>query len=211
MMTAIMSVKNISKKIKEHPIFQDISFDIHKGECVGLVGHNGSGKTMIMKAICGFITIDTGEIIINDEQITCGTHFIRDAGVLIEAPVFLNTITGYENLAILANIQQKISKDDIIHAMQVVGLGEAINKKVRAYSLGMKQKLRIAQAIMENPSILILDEPFNGLDKASVENFQCLLKAYQEKGTTILLTTHDDRQITTLCNKVYELDNGRML
>lgn len=210
-MTAIISVKGISKKTKERYIFQNISFTIHQGECVGLIGHNGSGKTMIMKALCGFITIDAGEITIDGENIVCGKKYITDAGVLIEAPIFLNSLTGYENLAILADIQKKITKETIIRTMETVGLQDAIDKKVSTYSLGMKQKLRIAQAIMEQPSILILDEPFNGLDKASIEKLQCLLKEYQNKGKTILLTTHDDRQIATLCNSVYELDNGRML
>ena len=210
-MTAIINVNNISKKINEYTIFQNISFTIQQGECVGLIGHNGSGKTMIMKALCGFITIDAGEIIVNEKDIVCGKKYITDAGVLIEAPIFLNRLTGYENLAILANIQKKITQKSIINALQAVGLQEAINKKVGTYSLGMKQKLRIAQAIMEQPAILILDEPFNGLDKASVEMLQSLLKDYQNNGTTILLTTHDDRQIATLCNRVYELDNGRML
>lgn len=210
-MTAIINVNNISKKINEYTIFQNISFTIQQGECVGLIGHNGSGKTMIMKALCGFITIDAGEIIVNEKDILCGKKYITDAGVLIEAPIFLNRLTGYENLAILANIQKKITQKSIINALQAVGLQEAINKKVGTYSLGMKQKLRIAQAIMEQPAILILDEPFNGLDKASVEMLQSLLKDYQNNGTTILLTTHDDRQIATLCNRVYELDNGRML
>lgn len=210
-MTAIINVKDISKKINEYTIFQNISFTIQQGECVGLIGHNGSGKTMIMKALCGFITIDAGEIIVNKKDIVCGKKYITDAGVLIEAPIFLNRLTGYENLAILANIQKKITQKSIINALQAVGLQEAINKKVGTYSLGMKQKLRIAQAIMEQPAILILDEPFNGLDKASVEMLQSLLKDYQNNGTTILLTTHDDRQIATLCNRVYELDNGRML
>lgn len=210
-MTAIINVKDISKKINEYTIFQNISFTIQQGECVGLIGHNGSGKTMIMKALCGFITIDAGEIIVNKKDIVCGEKYITDAGVLIEAPIFLNRLTGYENLAILANIQKKITQKSIINALQAVGLQEAINKKVGTYSLGMKQKLRIAQAIMEQPAILILDEPFNGLDKASVEMLQSLLKDYQNNGTTILLTTHDDRQIATLCNRVYELDNGRML
>lgn len=210
-MTAIINVKDISKKINEYTIFQNISFTIQQGECVGLIGHNGSGKTMIMKALCGFITIDAGEIIVNKKDIVCGKKYIIDAGVLIEAPIFLNRLTGYENLAILANIQKKITQKSIINALQAVGLQEAINKKVGTYSLGMKQKLRIAQAIMEQPAILILDEPFNGLDKASVEMLQSLLKDYQNNGTTILLTTHDDRQIATLCNRVYELDNGRML
>ena len=210
-MTAIINVNDISKKINEYTIFQNISFTIQQGECVGLIGHNGSGKTMIMKALCGFITIDAGEIIVNKKDIVCGKKYITDAGVLIEAPIFLNRLTGYENLAILANIQKKITQKSIINTLQAVGLQEAINKKVGTYSLGMKQKLRIAQAIMEQPAILILDEPFNGLDKASVEMLQSLLKDYQNNGTTILLTTHDDRQIATLCNRVYELDNGRML
>lgn len=210
-MAIMISVNSISKKIKGRNIFQDISLKLHNGECIGLVGHNGSGKTMIMKAICGFIPIDTGEIIVNGESIVCGKKYIADAGVLIEAPPFLNHLTGYENLAILADIQKKVTKEDILQVIKKVGLHVAADKKVGTYSLGMKQKLRIAQAIMEQPLILILDEPFSGLDKESVEQLQCLVKELQNKGVTILLTTHDDRQIEQLCNRVYELDNGRIL
>lgn len=210
-MTIVIDVQNISKKIKDFRIFENISFTIRKGECIGLVGHNGSGKTMVMKAICGFITIDDGHIQVKDQTITCGKNFITDAGVLIEAPIFLNHLTGLKNLEILANIQQKITKEQIIQTMIQVGLEEATHKKVSTYSLGMKQKLRIAQAIMEKPSILILDEPFSGLDKESVQSLQDLLQSYQAEGTTILLTSHDDRQIETMCSIVYELDGGRML
>jgi len=210
-MTAVIEVKNISRKIKDKIIFHNISFTIEKGQCVGLVGHNGSGKTMIMKAICGFIPVDAGEVYANAEKIISGKKFISHAGILIETPSFFNLLSGIKNLEILANIQKKITKDQIIQTLDQVGLGDSKFKKVNTYSLGMKQKLRIAQALMEKPEILILDEPFNGLDRKSIEHLQIILKEAQANGTTILLTTHDDRLISALCDTVYELENGYLI
>ncbi|MEG0258414.1 MAG: ABC transporter ATP-binding protein [Lysinibacillus sp.] len=210
-MTTIIKVENISRKIKDKVIFQNISFNVEKGQCVGLVGHNGSGKTMIMKAVCGFIPIDAGEIYVNNHKIISGKEFIKNAGILIESPSFFNYLSGLRNLEILANIQQKITSEQISHTLEQVGLLEAQSKKVNTYSLGMKQKLRIAQALMENPEILILDEPFNGLDRQSIQQLQTLLKEFQSKGATILLTTHDDRLISALCDTVYELESGQFI
>lgn len=166
---------------------------------------------MLLKAVSGFTKIDSGEIWVDGKQIVFGKEYIKNTGIILEQPPFITYLTGLENLLILANIQKKITKEDVIQTLKKVGLSEAQNKKVRNYSLGMKQRLRIAQAIMENPQILILDEPFNGLDKESVKEIQELLIEYKNKGTTILLTSHDERHIDYLCDQVYELERGELV
>lgn len=207
----MIEIKNVNKTIRDHIILRNISISIEKGICLGLVGHNGSGKTMLLKAICGFTKIDSGEIWVDHNPIVFSEKYIKNAGIIIEQPSFINYLSGIENLQALANIQKLISKEDILLALRKVGLFEAKDKKVKEYSLGMKQRLRIAQAIMEYPQILILDEPFNGLDKESVKDIQSLLLDCKKEGVTILLTSHDDRQIDYLCDRVYELNGGEIL
>ena len=207
----MIEVNNINKKNKDHIILKNISISIEKGICVGLVGHNGSGKTMLLKAICGFTNIDNGEIWVDNKKIIFSERYIKNAGVIIEDPSFINYLSGMDNLLALANIQKKISKHDVLLALKKVGLIDAKDKKVKEYSLGMKQRLRIAQAIMEHPHILILDEPFNGLDKDSIKEIQNLILDYKNKGVTILLTSHDERQINYLCDRVYELNGGEVV
>lgn len=207
----MIDIKNVNKKIKNHVILENISLSIKKGMCTGFVGHNGSGKTMLLKAICGFTEIDNGEIWVDDKQIIFSEKYIKNAGIIIEQPPFINYLTGMDNLLALANIQKIISRNDVLLALNRVGLDHAKDKKVKEYSLGMKQRLRIAQAIMEKPQILVLDEPFNGLDKNSIIEIQDLILDYKNKGVTILLTSHDDRQIDYLCDQVYELDGGEIV
>jgi len=207
----MIEIKKVSKSIKEQTILKNITITVKGGNCIGLVGHNGSGKTMLLKAVSGFTKIDSGEIWVDGKQIVFGKEYIKNTGIILEQPPFITYLTGLENLLILANIQKKITKEDVIQTLIKVGLSEAQNKKVRNYSLGMKQRLRIAQAIMENPQILILDEPFNGLDKESVKEIQELLNEYKNKGTTILLTSHDERHIDYLCDQVYELERGELV
>lgn len=161
-----------------------------------------------MKCICGFSKLTQGEVKINGKKIGKDIDFIENAGVIIESPEFINDLSGYKNLKIIAEIQKKIDEDRILRIMSLVGLKNEENKKVRKYSLGMKQKLRIAQAIMEYPEILILDEPTNGLDKQSVENIRKILKSFLSKGGTILLASHNKGDIETLCNTVYEYNNS---
>ncbi|AOH55985.1 hypothetical protein ABE28_016605 [Peribacillus muralis] len=207
----MIKVQNINKSIKHHTILNNISLSINPGICVGFVGPNGSGKTMLLKAICGFTAINDGEIWVEGKRILFSKKYIDNAGIIIEQPPFINYLTGMDNLSILANIQKKITKEDIVQTLKKVDLAQAKDKKVKEYSLGMKQRLRIAQAIMENPNILVLDEPFNGLDKKSVIEIQELLLDYKKNGVTILLTSHDDRQINYLCDLVYELNGGELV
>lgn len=207
----MIEIKNVTKTIKDQVILNNISMSVKKGICVGLIGHNGSGKTMLLKAICGFTKINSGDIRIDNQPIIFSEKYIKNAGIIIEQPSFINYLTGFENLQALANIQKVISKEGILLPLEKVGLSEAKDKKVNQYSLGMKQRLRIAQAIMEHPQILVLDEPFNGLDKKSVQDIQNLLLDCKNNGVTILLTSHDDRQIDFLCDLVYELNGGEMI
>lgn len=206
----MIEIINIDKEIKGNKILSDISMSISKGSCVGFVGHNGSGKTMLLKSICGFISIDKGQILIDNDKIIYGKNYIKNAGIIIEQPEFLNHLSAIDNLTVLANIQKIIGKEDILNTLKKVGLSHAKDKKVKHYSLGMKQRLRIAQAIMEDPQILILDEPFNGLDKDAVGDFQNIILEYKAKGVTIILTSHDERQIKILCDKVYEFNGGEV-
>lgn len=206
----MIEIINVAKTMKKNIILKNISMSINKGSCVGFIGHNGSGKTMLLKSICGFTKIDLGEILIDNEKIVFGKNYIKNAGIIIEQPTFINHLAAVDNLIILANIQKIINKEDILKTLEKVGLLHAKDKKVKEYSLGMKQRLRIAQAIMENPQILILDEPFNGLDKDSIIEIQNIILEYKNRGVTIILTSHDDRQIEFLCDKVYEFNGGEV-
>ncbi|CAH0296056.1 putative ABC transporter ATP-binding protein YxlF [Peribacillus sp. Bi96] len=207
----MIKVININKSIRHNTILKNVSLSIKTGICVGFIGPNGSGKTMLLKSLCGFTEINDGEVWVDGKRIIFSKTYIENAGIIIEQPPFINYLTGMENLSILANIQKKITNEDIHQSLYKVGLADAKDKKVKEYSLGMKQRLRIAQAIMENPNILVLDEPFNGLDKKSIIEIQELLLDYKTNGVTILLTSHDDRQINYLCDRVYELNGGELV
>ncbi|WHY86519.1 ATP-binding cassette domain-containing protein [Neobacillus novalis] len=205
-----IEVKEVSKESRNSKVLDHITLQLKKGKTYGFVGYNGSGKTMLFKAICGLTRITSGTIKVNGKFIGKDVDFIENTGVIIESPEFMNGLTGPENLKLLAEIQNKINEKEILHYFQMVGLGGHEKKKVSKYSLGMKQRLRIAQAIMEDPEILILDEPFNGLDKRGVEEIHKLLLEYKISGKTILLTSHHEGDIELLCDEVFELDKGRI-
>ena len=195
---------------------------LDRGTIYGLVGRNGSGKTMLMKCICGFVMPTSGEIIVQGKKIgrkTMGNHnkngqeivnFPESMGFIIENPGFLPYSNGYQNLKRLAELKHLIGKKEILHTLELVGLKDAGKKIVRKYSLGMRQRLAIAQAIMENPDILILDEPFNGLDEAGVRQMRKLLIELKEQGKLILLASHNKDDIETLCNHVFHIENGEI-
>lgn len=204
----MIRVTNVSKVIKGQQILKDINLTLDKGKCYGFVGYNGSGKTMLLRAICGYMQVDCGEIEIDGQKIGKETEFIRDAGVLIGEMEFLNRYSGYENLEILAEIRNIIDRETILSTLKRVGLYSDRDKKVKKYSLGMKQRLRIAQALMEDPSILVLDEPFNALDKEGTREMQLIIQEAKAEGKTILLTSHDERNIEKLCDETYEMENG---
>ena len=207
----MITVNDVSLTINKHKILTEVSIQAVQGEAVGLVGSNGSGKTMLMKCICGFHTAFTGEITVLGKRIGKDVEFPERTGFIIENPGFMPYLSGYENLKILAGIHKKIGKEEICAYMDLVGLHPEDKKKVRKYSLGMKQRLGLAQALMENPDVLILDEPFNGLDKGMLEKMRDVLLAEKEKGKTILLASHNEKDISYLCDRTYEIDAGRIL
>ena len=207
----MISVKNVSLTIKKHKILDDVSIEVKKGETVGLTGGNGSGKTMLMKCICGFNTSFTGEILVAGKRIGKDVEFPERCGFIIENPGFVPYFSGYENLKVLAGINKIIGKEEIINYMELVELDPYSKKSVKKYSLGMRQRLGIAQALMENPDILILDEPFNGLDKNMSNKIRDILMDEKDRGKTILLVSHNESDISYLCDRTYEIDGGKII
>ena len=206
----IISVKNLSKDFGQERVLKSVTRDFEKGKIHGIVGNNGSGKTVLMKCICGFLIPDSGSITVNGERVGVDVDFPRDMGLIIETPGFLPNMTGVKNLEILASLNKKIGLEEIAAAIRRVGLDPLMKKPVGKYSLGMRQRLGIAQAIMENPSLLILDEPLNGLDKHGVTEMRQLIKGLKEQGKTILLASHNQGDIDELCDTVCEMDAGVM-
>lgn len=209
-MDNVITVKNVTKKFKEAVVLDNISVSFEKGKVHGLIGRNGSGKTMLMKCICGIVPLTSGEIRVNDKVIGKDTDIPENVGVIIETPGFLPGYSGYANLKFLAMINNKIGKEEIRNAIKSVGLNPDDKKHVGKYSLGMRQRLGLAQAIMENPDLLILDEPMNGLDKDGVKDMREYLLDLKERGKTILIASHSAEDIDVLCDTVHEMDKGRM-
>ena len=207
----MIQVNNLSLRIKKDLILSDINIHIKKGEITGIVGRNGCGKTMLMKCITGFVKPTDGEVIFGGKKIGRDTDFPDDTGIIIETPTFIPYYSGMRNLKELAMLKKKIGKKEIEDILKVVGLYENRNKHVHKYSLGMRQRLGIAQALMENPDTLILDEPMNGLDKECVAMVRNILMDLKEQGKTILLVSHNSEDIGILCDKIYEMDKGRIV
>lgn len=204
-------VKDLSLKIKNETILSDINLHIEKGKITGLVGRNGCGKTMLMKCITGFVKPTSGEVVFNEKRIGEDIDFPKDTGIIIETPSFIPYYSGRKNLLELASLNKKIGKKEIDKVLEKVGLYEARNKMVRKYSLGMRQRLGIAQALMEEPETLILDEPMNGLDNDCVEMIRKILGQLKEEGKTILLVSHNKEDIRILCVEIYEMDKGKIV
>lgn len=188
--------------------FQNLNFSCKQGEIIGITGANGSGKSVLFKLIAGLYSPSYGEVLINGENIVPERKIPANLGALIEEPGFINYYSGFKNLQYLASIRGVVGNQEINDTLKIVGLYEQKDQKVKTYSLGMRKKLGIAQAIMENPSILLLDEPMNALDKSSVENMRTLFrKLSSEKGTTILIASHSEEDIRILCDKVYAIED----
>lgn len=204
----IIEIKNVNKSFKEANVLKNISVSFKKGEIHGLVGRNGSGKTMLLKCICGFVPPTSGTITVNHKIVGKDIDVPESMGIIIEAPGFLPNYSAYENLHFLAIIKHQIDKKEILEAIHRVGLDPSSKKHVGKYSLGMRQRLGIAQAIMENPDILILDEPMNGLDNHGVEDIRALLLDLKKEGKTILIASHSAEDIDLLCDTVHEMDAG---
>lgn len=206
----IISVKNLSKDFGQERVLKSVTRDFERGRIHGIVGNNGSGKTVLMKCICGFLIPTEGEVIVNGKRVGKDVDFPPGLGLIIETPGFLPNMTGVKNLEILASLNKKIGLREMAAAIRRVGLDPLMKKPVGKYSLGMRQRLGIAQAIMENPSLLILDEPLNGLDKHGVREMRQLIKGLKEQGKTILLASHNQGDIDELCDTVCEMDAGVM-
>ncbi len=204
-------VDKISKSFKFQNVLDNVSFKCISGKIYGLIGHNGSGKSVLMKIICGLMCPDSGTVAMNGKIIGKDMDFLPNAGVIIEQPNFVPYISGYKNLKILADINSKINKKDIYEVMEQVGLDPTSKKWVGKYSLGMKQRLSIAQAIMEKPEILILDEPMNGLDSEGVEQIRKCLLDLKNEGKIIILASHYKEDISVLCDEIVKLENGKMV
>lgn len=207
----IISVENAVKEYHETIAVDNVSLFLEKGYIYGIIGRNGSGKTVLLKCICGLSRLTSGKITVKGQIIGKDTDFPGNVGMIIEHPGFLANYSGYENLKMLAYIRNKIGKTKIREVMELVGLNPDSKKWVGKYSLGMKQRLGIAQAIMEEPEILILDEPMNGLDNEGVKEIRNLLLQLKEQGTTILLASHSREDIEILCDEVIEMDHGKVV
>lgn len=207
-MSEIVKVENVTKYFKQEKVLDDVNMNLETGHIYGIVGKNGAGKTVLFKIIAGFIKPSSGKVTVAGKIIGVDRDFPDSLGLIIETPGFLSQYNAYQNLLYLANINNKISKEDIKESIRMVGLDPDSNKKVGKFSLGMRQRLGIAQAIMENPQLIILDEPFNGLDKRGVEEVCLLLRELRKKGKTIIMAAHNMPDMDGLCDTICEMDAG---
>lgn len=209
-MSTIIEITNLCKSFKETKVLNDITIKIKKGNIVGIIGRNGSGKTVLFKCICGLVSPTKGTVKINNKILGKDMDIPDNIGAIIETPGFLPKYNGFKNLKFLAMIKNQISNENIKDTIKLVGLNPDSKKHVGKYSLGMRQRLGIAQAIMENPDILILDEPMNGLDNEGVQDIRKLLLKLKDDGKTILLASHNKEDIEVLCDEVYMMDKGNL-
>ena len=207
---AVIEIKNVELTLQKNEILKNVSVNFERGKIHGLIGRNGSGKTMLMKCICGFVRPTSGEITVDGKRIGRDRDFPENVGIIIETPGFIPYYSGLKNLRLLAALNGKISKDDVRKTMEQVGLDPSLKRHVRKYSLGMRQRLGLAQAIMEDPDLLILDEPMNGLDKDGVKDMRQYLLDLKAKGKTILIASHSAEDIDVLCDTVCEMDKGKL-
>ncbi|MBS5064651.1 MAG: ABC transporter ATP-binding protein [Hungatella hathewayi] len=209
-MEPIISLNHVSKSFSGRRVLSDVSLNIEKGSTVGIVGSNGSGKSVLFNIICGFLIPDNGQVCVRGQVLGKGRDFPENVGVLINSPGFIGLNTGLQNLRYLAGIRGVAGEKEIRLAMQKTGLDPEDKTKVEHYSLGMKQKLGIAQAIMENQDILILDEPFNALDYKTYNDTKEIIRVLQAEGRTILMTSHNYDDLETLCTHIYAIEEGKL-
>ena len=209
----ILEVKNLTKIYGNRKAVDDISFQVSAGEIVGFLGANGAGKSTTMKMILGLTSISEGDVVICDNNVE--THFekaIENVGGLIETPYMYPYLSGYGNLKFYASLYHNIPKSKILEVASIVGLSKRLNDKVKNYSLGMKQRLGIAQALLHSPKLLVLDEPTNGLDANGIKEMKNLLKRLsKEQNTAILISSHILSSLESLCDRIAIIDNGRLL
>lgn len=204
---SMVQINHVKKAYKGNVLFTDLNLRVERGESCAIVGENGSGKSVLLKMICGLARPDEGEITVGGEKLEKG-KFPKDIGVILDNAGFLPNETGLKNLSIIAGILRKVTKEELEETMRRVGLDPASQVKVGKYSLGMKQRLAIAQALMEKPALLILDEPFNAISEKTVEDFRALLSQLNTReGVTIIMTSHHREDIEGLCKNVYQIDS----
>lgn len=206
----IIRVENASKSFRGHTVLKKVSLTCEVGNIYGIIGYNGSGKTVLFKSICGLYRLDEGEIWIGDKKMKRDIDMLTEAGIIIEEPSFLRNYSGYKNLDFLYRIRNKKNRQHLYEVMRKVGLDPLSKKRVCNYSLGMRQRLAIAQAIMEEQPILILDEPMNGLDKRGVSEMRKFFMELKDQEKTILMASHNKEDIDMLCDHVYEMDAGAL-
>lgn len=204
----MIELTKVTKTFKKEQVLKETTVTFEKGKITGIIGRNGSGKTVLMKIICGLLSPTSGTVVVNGEKIGKDVDFPTDIGIIIETPCFVPHQSAFTNLKNLAAIRGKIKDDRIKEVIELAGLNPDDKKRVGKFSLGMRQRLGIAQAIMENPALLVLDEPMNGLDKDGVEDMRRLFQKLKEEGRTILLCSHNAEDISVLCDEVYEMEKG---
>ena len=205
-----VEVKNITKTLEKNIILDNISCSFDSGKIYGIRGVNGSGKTMLLKAIAGLVKVDQGEIIVGDQKLERGNEFPQDVSALIENPGMIPNYSGLKNLLILSQIRNRVSKQEIIDYMKRFKLDPTDNKKLKKYSLGMKQKIGIIAALMEDSKLILLDEPTNALDKDSITTLNEMLYEQKKKGNLIIITSHDSEELNLVSDEVYEIEAGKM-
>ncbi|MBD5530975.1 MAG: ATP-binding cassette domain-containing protein [Lachnospiraceae bacterium] len=204
-----ISIRNVGLVLEKTTILDDVCMEMKKGNIYGLIGRNGSGKSMLMKCICGFVKPTDGSIMVRNQVVGRDIDFPENMGILIENPGFISYYSGIKNLVMLAGLNRKIDRRQVEETMRFAGLDPKMKRHVQKYSLGMKQRLGIAQAIMEDPDILVLDEPMNGLDKEGVRDMRTLFLELKKKGKTILIASHNAEDIDELCDHVWEMEHGK--
>lgn len=208
MMADIISVEGVTKSYKGSCVLNNVNVSFERGLIHGIIGRNGSGKTVLIKTICGFIRPEKGKVVVEGKVVGRDVDFPHNIGAIIEAPGFLPSLSAYKNLSYLASLRNIIDDNEIRNAITLVGLNPDDKKHVGKYSLGMKQRLGLAQAIMEHPDILILDEPMNGLDNDGVSEIRDLLLQFKKEGKTIIIVSHNSEDINMLCDTVHKMDKG---
>lgn len=207
-MSDYIQLTNISKTFGKQTVLQPLTMGFEEGMIHGIIGRNGSGKTVLMKMILGILQPTTGTVIVGDKRIGKDVDFPESAGAIIETIEFIPYMSAYQNLADIAAMRGNLSKTQIKEVLEMVGLGNVGRKHVSKFSMGMRQRLAITQAVMESPKLLILDEPMNGMDEKGVEEMRRLILARKAAGTTIILSSHNIEDIRILCDQVYRIDAG---
>lgn len=208
-MEKIIEIKNLTKTVKGHDLLKNINLEISEPNVYGIIGRNGSGKSVLFKTIAGLLLPTKGEIRVFGEDIGKGS-FPQQFGALLDTPGFLPQYSSFKNLKLLSSIKNQVNDERLIEVISLVGLDPKDRRPVRKYSMGMRQRLGIAQAIMEKPKLLILDEPMNGLDESGVNDMRDMILEFKKQGLTVLLSSHNSEDISMLCETVYRIDNGML-